>query len=50
MSRTGAMRPPAVGAHVFAKFDSHRAVLFGGRTRDGRKDDTWIFDLDKRVW
>lgn len=50
MSGKNTKRPPAVGGHVFTKFDSHRAVLFGGRTKDGRKDHTWIFDLDKKVW
>lgn len=49
MSGKNSKRPPAVGGHVFTKFDSIRAVFFGGRTKYGRKDDTWIFDLDKRV-
>jgi hypothetical protein len=49
MSGRNTKRPPAVGGHVFTRFDSYRAVLFGGRTVEGRKDDTWIFDLDTKV-
>ncbi len=49
MSETSKKRPPPVGAHVFTKFDSSRALYFGGRTEQGRTDVTWIFDLDKKV-
>ncbi len=49
MSGTSKIRPPPVGGHVFTKFDSSRALCFGGRTEQGRTDVTWIFDLDKKV-
>lgn len=42
-------RPNPVGGHVFTKFDCHRAVCFGGRTEPGKIDETYIFDLDKKV-
>ena len=45
-----AVRPEPLGGHCFTKFDSHRALLFGGRYESGRKNDTWIFDLEKRVF
>lgn len=43
------VRPPPVSAHVFTKFDSHRALCYGGRTKDGWTNATWIFDLDSKV-
>lgn len=49
MSGTGRKRPPPVGGHVFTKFDSHRAIYFGGRREGGRTNVTYIFDLDKKV-
>ena len=49
MSGTKRIRPRPVGAHTFTKFDSHRALFHGGRTEDGRIDETWLFDLDRRV-
>lgn len=42
-------RPEPVGGHCFVQFDTYRALLFGGRYESGRKNDTWIFDLEQRV-
>ena len=44
-----AARPAPLGGHCFTKFDTHRALLFGGRYEGGRVNDTWIFDLEERV-
>ena len=44
-----AVRPDPLSCHCFVKFDAHRAILFGGTYKDGRKNDTWIFDLEERV-
>lgn len=44
-----AVRPNPLGGHCFVKFDQRRALLFGGRYEDGRKNDTRIFDLEERV-
>lgn len=49
MSGTGRYRPPPLGGHLFTKFDKNRALIFGGRTEGGRRDDTYIFDLDNKV-
>jgi hypothetical protein len=43
-----AARPAPLGGHCFTKFDTHRALLFGGRYEGGRVNDTWIFDLEER--
>ena len=45
-----AVRPAPLGGHCFIKFDAHRALLFGGRYESGRQNDTWIFDLEERVY
>ena len=49
MSNTGKHRPPPVGGHVFSRIDRHRALHFGGNTKNGRSDLTYIFDLVKKV-
>lgn len=46
-----AVRPAPLGGHCFTKFDTYRAVVFGGRYEGrGRVNDTWIFDLEQRVY
>lgn len=46
-----ALRPAPLGGQCFTKFDAHRALLFGGRYEGrGRVNDTWIFDLEQRVY
>lgn len=42
-------RPPPLGGHRIAKFDSHRAVLFGGKGPLGRSNNVWILDLVNMV-
>ena len=44
-----ALRPEPMAAHSFSKVDKHRALLFGGRTCDGRVNEMFLFDLDSRV-
>ena len=46
---TYATRPDPLSCHCFVKFDTSRAILFGGRYKDGARNDTWIFDLEERV-
>ena len=50
------IRPPPLGGHRIAKFDSYRAVLFGGKKPppEPRKDpelsnEVWILDLVNMV-
>lgn len=50
----GDNRPPPLGGHRIAKFDNHRAVLFGGKGPPGhivtgRSNDVWILDLVNMV-
>lgn len=43
-------RPPPNGGHTFTKFDSYRAILFGGSLELDRTANTmYIFDLEKKV-
>ena len=45
-----AFRPDTLGSHAFSKFDSHRAVLFGGSGSALVYSNTcYIFDFDSRV-
>ncbi len=44
-----AVRPDPLGGLSFAKFDPHRALLFGGRCARGRMNEVFILDLDLRV-
>ncbi len=44
-----AFRPDQLGSHAFSKFDSHRAVLFGGNGSLVYSNTCYIFDLDTRV-
>lgn len=44
-----AVRPDQLGSHAFSKFDSHRAVLFGGNGSLVYSNACYIFDLDTRV-
>ncbi len=45
-----AFRPDPLGSHAFSKFDSHRAVLFGGNSSALVYSNTcYIFDFDSRV-
>ncbi|XP_064395567.1 kelch domain-containing protein 1-like [Halichondria panicea] len=46
-----AFRPDPLGSHAFSKFDSHRAVLFGGNGSALVYSNTcYIFDFDSREW
>jgi hypothetical protein len=49
MSGTNQVRPPPVSAHVFTKFSDCCALYYGGRTKGGWSDATWIFNLDTKV-
>ena len=44
-----AFRPEPLGSHAFSKFDSHRAVLFGGNNTLVYSNTCYLFDLDTRV-
>ena len=44
-----AFRPEPLGSHAFSKFDSHRAVLFGGNNTLVYTNTCYLFDLDTRV-
>ncbi len=44
-----AFRPDQLGSHAFSKFDSHRAVLFGGNGSLVYSNTCYIFNLDTRV-
>ena len=46
---SGKWRPPPRGGHMFTKFDRYRAVTFGGRTKVGKVNDVYIFNLDCKV-
>ena len=47
--REVAGRPPPIGGHCMVRFDSHRAVMYGGTS--GRKilDRLYVVDLGRRV-
>lgn len=42
-------RPPVNGGHTFTRFDSYRAICYGGSLELKRIDSTYIFDLEKKV-
>ncbi len=44
-----AFRPRPTDGFAFSKIDQHRALMFGGRTSQGRMNEGFIFDLDDRV-
>ena len=47
--REVAGRPPPIGGHCMVRFDSHRAVMFGGTTGNTVLDSLYIVDLETRV-
>ena len=44
-----AERPNPLSSHCFVRFDSFRAILFGGISKDGQMNETRIFNLRERV-
>lgn len=42
-------RPPVNGGHTFIRFDSYRAMCFGGSLELKKEHSTYIFDLEKKV-
>ena len=49
MSGQRVNRPPPCGGHIMTKFDSSRALYFGGRRETGYTNEAFILDLDKKV-
>ena len=47
--REVAGRPPPIGGHCMVRFDSHRAVVFGGTSGDIVLDSLYVVDLETRV-
>lgn len=47
--REVAGRPPPIGGHCMVRFDSHRAVMYGGTTGNTVLDSLYIVDLETRV-
>ena len=44
-----AERPDPLNCHCFVKFDSYRAVLFGGGYKGEKRNETRICNLTERV-
>ena len=44
-----AQRPDPLCSHCFVKFDCCRAILFGGRHVDEKRNETRIFNFTDRV-
>jgi hypothetical protein len=44
-----AQRPDPLNCHCFVKFDSSRAILFGGGYKEKKRNETRIFNLTERV-
>ena len=42
-------RPPPIGGHCMVRFDSHRAVMYGGTSNRVVSDCLYIVDLQRRV-
>lgn len=42
--------PSPRAAHTMTMCGKHRAVVFGGRTKEGRVDELYILHLDKKQW
>ena len=47
--REVAGRPPPIGGHCMVRFDSHRAVMYGGTSRIKILDSLYVVDLETRV-
>ena len=47
--RDVAGRPPPIGGHAMVRFDSHRAVMYGGTSEREVSGDLYIVDLRRRV-
>ena len=47
--RDVAGRPPPTGGHCMVRFDSHRAVLYGGTHEEEVLDTLYVVDLETRV-
>ena len=47
--REVAGRPPPIGGHCMVRFDSHRAVMYGGTSRIKILDRLYVVDLERRV-
>jgi hypothetical protein len=43
-----AQRPDPLNCHCFVKFDSSRAILFGGGYKEKKRNETRIFNLTER--
>lgn len=43
-------RPDPLSCHCFVKFDTYRAILFGGGYKDKKRNEMRIFDLEERVF
>lgn len=42
--------PSPRAAHTLTMYSDHRAMLFGGRTREGRVSELYILNLDTLMW
>ena len=47
--REVARRPPPIGGHCMVRFDSHRAVMYGGTSGREISDCLYVVDLGRRV-
>ena len=47
--RDVAGRPPPTGGHCMVRFDSHRAVMYGGTSGAVVSDRLYIVNLEKKV-
>lgn len=47
--RDVAGRPLPIGGHCMVRFDSHRAVLYGGTRGEEILDSLYVVDLEIRV-